>query len=138
MGLTVVDAGVLIGLLDADDAHHDAARLALRAAAERGDSLVLPASALAECLVSPARRGDDAVATVRSFVARYPIDVAPLDATIAEAAARLRARHAPRLRLPDALVIATAVVLDADVLLTTDRGWPGRGALGLRGEVAVV
>ena len=135
MGLTVVDAGVLIGFLDATDAHHEAARQALANASERGDAISLPASALAECLAGPARRGDDAVETVRAFLARFPIAVAPLDAAVAGAAARLRARHSQRLRLPVALVVATAEVLDADILITTDRGWPSRRALGLRGQI---
>jgi predicted nucleic acid-binding protein len=47
MGLTVVDAGVLIGFLDANDAHHAAALLSLQAAVVRNDRIVLPASGLA-------------------------------------------------------------------------------------------
>lgn len=129
MGLIVLDAGVLIGFLDAADAHHAAARAALAAASAAGDSIALPASAYAETLVGPSRRGDAEVEQVRSFVDRFPLRVVPLDGVIAEAAAALRARHGPRLRLPDALVIATAVVLDADVILTTDRKWPSRSAL---------
>ena len=39
-------------------------------------------------------------------------------------AAQLRAQHGPRLHLPDALVLATAIQLRADRVLTTDRGWP--------------
>lgn len=46
MGLTVVDAGVLIGLLDQHDAHHDAAKRALDEARDRVDTIVVPASAL--------------------------------------------------------------------------------------------
>jgi len=30
----------------------------------------------------------------------------------------------PKLRLPDALVVATAIELGATRVLTTDRGWP--------------
>lgn len=138
MGRTVLDAGVLIGFLDAADAHHAAARRALEAARERGDDLSLPASALAECLVGPERRGAEAVAAARAFVEELPISIVPLDAKIAGVAARLRARHGPRVRLPDALVIATATVLEADVLLTTDRGWPRRGALGFAGQLVFV
>jgi hypothetical protein len=32
--------------------------------------------------------------------------------------------HGTKLRLPDALVVATAVELRAGLLLTTDAGWP--------------
>lgn len=97
MGLTVVDASVVIGFLD----------------------------------------GDEAVATVRQLIERVPIDVAPLDEVIAATAASLRASHGA-VKLPDALVIATAVVMDADRLVTTDRGWPSRHKLGLRAVVTTL
>lgn len=123
MALIHLDAGVLIGFLDADDAHHPAARDLLSDALARGDRLAMAASALAECLVAPARRGEAAVRLVHDLVQRLPIDVVPLEVQIATAAAKLRARHRT-LRLPDALVIATAVEHGADVLATTDRRWP--------------
>ena len=135
MGLAVVDAGVVIGLLERADAHHDVATQALRDAVERGDRLALPASALAEVLVAPSRRGDNEIRVVIGLVQRVPLDVVPLDEPIAVAAAALRAKHAA-LKLHDALVVATASVLGADRLLTTDRGWPTARKLGL--EAAIV
>ena len=130
MGLTVLDAGVIIGFLDDTDAHHDAAYAALSQAHDRNDRLVLPASAYADVLVGPSRRGPDAVAAVQGLVARVPIEIEPLCADIAVTAAELRARHRS-LKLPDALVIATASHLDAEHLVTTDRGWPSRAKLKL-------
>ena len=135
MGLTVVDAGVVIGFLDADDAHHKAAHRELAEAQGRRDRITLPASALAESLVAPAHRGPEDLAAAQEFVERLPIEVAELTREIAVAAATLRARHRTRLKLPDALVIATAQALEADVLVTTDRNWPKRGALGLRSRL---
>ena len=125
MGLTVLDAGVIIAILDASDVHHKAAAHALTVARQRGDTLVLPASAYAECLVSPYRRGPEAVAVVDSFVDALPARIEPASRAIASAAAELRGRHAGGLRLPDALVVASAVVLGADRVITTDSGWPG-------------
>ena len=58
-------------------------------------------------------------------------------APIAVAAAALRANHAA-LKLPDALVVATASVLGADRLLTTDRGWPTARDLGLNAAIVLV
>jgi predicted nucleic acid-binding protein len=135
MGLTVVDAGVIIGVLDANDAHHRAAVDALRHAQDRGDAVAIPASAYAEAMVGPSRLGAAALATARDFVARFPIDVVPLDVDTADRSAALRARHGTRLRLPDALVVATALELGAGVLVTTDRRWPARATLGLAGEL---
>ena len=134
MGLTVIDAGVLIGFLDRNDAHHQGAEQALRNMIARSDQIVLPASAFAEALVAPSRMGADAVATVRDLIDRVPIDIGPLDVETSLAAAQLRARH-PALKLPDALVVATAVTLDADHLVTTDRKWPSRSRLGLRATI---
>jgi len=134
MGLTILDAGVIIGFLDANDVHHTAAHATLRDARNRNDRLVLPASAFAEILVGPSRKGPTAVASVRELVERVPIGVAPLDAEIAVAAAALRTRHRS-LKLPDALVIATAGHLDADHLVTTDRDWPTRAKLKIRATI---
>jgi predicted nucleic acid-binding protein len=124
MALTVLDAGVVIAMLDATDAHHPASRAALREALDRGDDLVLPASAYAECLVGPLRRGPDAAAIVDAFLEALPARVEPVTRSIARVAAALRARHGRAVRLPDALVLATAVELHAHLLLTTDAGWP--------------
>lgn len=137
MAVTVVDAGVIIGLLDRTDAHHDAARTALRVCVERADRLLIPASALAEVLVAPSRRGGDAVDMVLDLVERVPLRVVALGQPIAIAAAALRAQH-PALKLPDALIIATASLLAADILLTTDRRWPTARKLGLTATVHTI
>ena len=127
MALTVLDAGVIIAVLNSSDAHHAAARDALREALAAGDTLVLPASAYAEVLVAPLRRDAESAAVVNSFIDAMPATVQPITRQIARAAAQLRAQHGARLRLPDALVVATAVDLGADTLLTTDQRWPDVG-----------
>lgn len=129
MGLTVLDAGIVIAVLDTDDVHHAAARAALRDAIDRGDRLILPVSAYAEVMVGPHREGESAVTTVDAFVDALPAVVEPVTRATARSAAALRARHGRSLRLPDALVIATADVLGADVVLTTDAGWPDVGVV---------
>lgn len=121
---------MLIGFLDADDAHHRAAVELVTGALDNADRLAMAASALAESLVAPARAGENAVRLVHHLVQRVPIDIVPLDIAIARAAAQLRAQHRS-LRLPDALVIATAAHCRADSLVTTDRRWPSSTSLGL-------
>jgi predicted nucleic acid-binding protein len=123
VGLIHLDAGVVIGLLDADDAHHESAHTTLARIMRTGDRLAMAASAYAECLVGPQRRGPRAVAVVDDLVERLPIEIVELEREIARTAASLRARHT-QLRLPDALVIATAIKESVDELLTTDRKWP--------------
>ena len=134
MGLIHLDAGVLIGFLDSDDAHHEPARQILTDALHEGHQLAMAASAFAEVLVGPARRGQGAVDTVRGIVERIPISIVPIDNNIAISAARLRAVHRA-LRLPDALVIAVAMNDHADHLVTTDRRWPTARALKLTGTL---
>ncbi len=119
MAVVVLDASVVIAFLDANDSHHATAVSTLSGA--MASDAVLPASAYAEVLVEPWRRGADAVAHVRKFVADFGIRIEPLTAEVAERAARLRSRQRG-LRLPDALVLATGDALDAHVL-TCDRTW---------------
>jgi predicted nucleic acid-binding protein len=101
----ILDASVLIGLLDSTDAHHDRSIDDVEAADRAGRQLLLPASAYSEALVAFARAGR--LREARQAVAAMGIAVVPLTETIAEGAAELRARH-ERLRLPDAIVLATA------------------------------
>lgn len=129
MALTVLDAGVVIALLEQTDAHHGSARRAIDAARKRGDRLVLPAAAYAEVLVNPSRRGPEAVAIVDAFVDAVPLTIEPVSRAIAAEAALLRARHGRSLRLPDALVVATAEHIGADRLMTTDARLPPTGVV---------
>ena len=137
MGITVIDAGVLIGFLDESDAHHDASTREFESARRRGE-IVIPASALTESMVAPARRGDSALEAVREFVERLPLGIAQLDAEVAIIAAQIRARFGQRLKLPDALVVATAINFEADVLVTSDRGWPSGATLGFEGVIVTI
>jgi predicted nucleic acid-binding protein len=135
MGLTVIDAGILIGFFDASDVHHLGAKRELANAQQRGDQIAIPASALAEALVSPSRHGESSVTGILEFIERLPVVVAELDIDTAVVAARLRARHGQKVKLPDALVIATAIHVEAGVLVTTDRGWPPKSKLGFEGNL---
>ena len=118
MGALILDASVLIGLLDTADPHHGRAVDEVAAADTAERALVTPASAYSESLVAFARGGR--VADARAAIAAMGISVVPLTATIAERAAALRAEHG-RLRPPDAMVLATAQELDGELLAYDDR-----------------
>ncbi|HZP97183.1 MAG TPA: PIN domain-containing protein [Candidatus Limnocylindria bacterium] len=124
MAVTVVDASLIIALLDADDAHHQRATATL--ADPRLEDIVLPASAYAETLIGPSRRGPAAIKAVDDLLSDLAAEVAPISREVARRAARLRAAR-PSLRLPDALVLATGDVLEATAVLTTDRRWSRYG-----------
>jgi predicted nucleic acid-binding protein len=100
VALVVLDASVIIAFLDPDDALHDAAVI----------------------LVAPYRVGGDAVAEVEAFLSDFGVRLQAITAEVARAAARLRS-SSRGLRLPDALVLATADELEAATVLTGDESW---------------
>jgi len=118
VALIVLDASVVIAHLDPDDALHASATSALVEYAD--DDLRLPASAYAEALVDPARKGR--LDETRDALAALQLQIVPLDRPQAERAASLRARERG-LRLPDALVLACGQLLAADAILSADRRW---------------
>jgi predicted nucleic acid-binding protein len=122
VGAVVLDASVVLALLDPQDALHQAATQAVREHRAEGARFALPASVLAEVLVGVARIGDEALDQRRSQIVAAFGPPVPLDEPVADNAARLRARH-PSLRLPDAVVLATAQVIGADAVLTGDKQW---------------
>jgi len=113
VGALILDASILIGLLDREDPHHTKAVDEVEAADLAERELLAPASAYSEALVAFARA--DRIAAARDAMSAMGIIVTPLTATIAEHAAILRATERS-LRLPDAIVLATARVLDGELL----------------------
>jgi predicted nucleic acid-binding protein len=124
VALIVLDAGVVIAFLDSSDAHHAAAKAALARLVTGNNRLILPVSAYAEVLVAPSALSASAVKAVEAALKGLGIQINDATPSIAKRAAALRAKHPGKLRLPDALVIATADELGADLIITTDRRWP--------------
>ncbi len=85
-------------------------------------SIAISTITLAEVLTGPYQHGRDALAKrMESALREHPIH--PLSATIAVQAARLRQRY--RLRLPDAVQLATALEINAYALVSHDRDFSG-------------
>jgi len=122
VGAVVLDTSVVLALFDPDDALHDAAARAVRQHRADGDRIAIPASVVAELLVGAARMGDDELELRRHLVVAAFGPPVPLDESIAVRAARIRAAHRT-LRLPDALVLATADAIGAEAVLTGDKQW---------------
>ena len=82
-------------------------------------AVVSPVSVV-ELLVGPDREGSQRkVKAAREFVEGLPHgEIDPVDLAVAAAAAPLRARG---MRMPDALILATALVADAEAVTTNDR-----------------
>lgn len=118
---TVLDAGVLIGVFDRQDAHHQEARVAVRRLVQEGEPLVVSAVTFAESLVVPARQGRAGLTRASMSIRSLPgLQVYAVGVDVAHQLAAIRA-EIPTLKLPDAAVVATARSLGAQRILTTDR-----------------
>ncbi|HZV49897.1 MAG TPA: type II toxin-antitoxin system VapC family toxin [Candidatus Dormibacteraeota bacterium] len=115
----MVDASVLIATIDVQDVHHELAIAELEAT-RRQHALSLPAVAFSEALVLPYRMGPRPGRSIEGGLRRLGT-VEPVTHEVASRAARLRAER--QIKLPDALILATAVELRADEILTFDRRW---------------
>jgi predicted nucleic acid-binding protein len=124
MGVTVLDSSVLIAMVDASDAHHAAARSVVEAGRDASDVFVVPVAAYTEFMVRPSQGDASTVAFQDGLVDAIPARVEPATREVGRLAAAIRARHGVRVKLPDALIIATAMVVGADRIVTADAGWP--------------
>ena len=116
--LLLVDSGPIIYTLEAHPkfAGRYEALFARHAAGEL--SLAVTTITIAEVLTGPLGAGEEALAKrYRSVLESWQVVV--LTADIAETAARLRAKH--KLKLPDAIQLASALAINADALVTHDR-----------------
>ncbi len=123
--MIVVDANILIALLDGDDAHHEAVVDAL--ASTGAEPLASTALTIAEALVHPALAGT--IAAAERALDSIALRRLPLDGDHARGLAELRAHT--RLRMPDAVVLYAAQHHHA-MLCTTDAALArAAGALGV-------
>jgi predicted nucleic acid-binding protein len=119
--VSVLDASVLIALLDEMDVGRPVARAAIDRSQPDHD-LLIPITAFSESIVAPYRRSlrDGQRAEAALAALGRLVDVTR---DVASRAAQLRA--ARQIKLPDALILATATHVAADQILTLDRRWQG-------------
>ncbi len=132
----LVDSSVVLAYLTGDEPTSELATELFDALIATGRN---PASlsmvTVGEILVRPFRRGPASVALAEGFL-RHFAEMRLVDVTyeVAREAARLRALT--DLPMPDALIISSALAVEADLLLTNDRTWRPRLAdVGLGVEV---
>lgn len=112
MAVVVFDSDVLIGFLNASDAHHvDAVRL-VRDSLARGTRRMLSAVNYSEILIGPIKAGSHARDHVDSMLGRFSIEITNVNGSLARRAAEVRART--DLKLPDAYALATAIHAEHD------------------------
>ena len=111
--MIVIDASVIIALLDANDAHHAQAAEVLD---DLRDPLAASALTIAEVLVGPASAGR--LTAARSALATLELAAVPIDADAAPRLAGLRVQTG--LKLVDCSVLLAAEIAAASTLLTFD------------------
>ncbi|HEY5198044.1 MAG TPA: PIN domain-containing protein [Solirubrobacteraceae bacterium] len=115
--IVVVDADVVIGALDASDAHHTRARRHFEAWRADGTQRVMSLVTLTEVLIAPAA-STARMSTAREAIAALEIAFHAPNEAVAVDAARLRGKYP--ISLPGAYALATARQLGA-ALLSFDR-----------------
>lgn len=108
----VLDADLLIGALDANDAHHQQSRRLLTGWHVHQDALVISLPNLSEVLVAPAAE-EARLRAARAAITALGVGSHQPNEAIAVDAARIRGQHP--VSLPDAYLLATARHLDAQV-----------------------
>jgi predicted nucleic acid-binding protein len=101
----VLDADVLIGALDSDDAHHTVARALFTRSQRQDDTRLISVVNLAEVLIAPSadpRR----LRTARQAIGALGVVIHQPTEALGVDAARLRGQHP--ISLPDAFCLATA------------------------------
>jgi predicted nucleic acid-binding protein len=122
VGLILLDSTVIVGFLDADDALHEVAVAWLKGLA---GSPPLAASVISYAeVMTGVSLGHHAREHVDGFFDALVKDLLPVDRPIAARAATLRGKHTS-LRMPDALILATAEVNEEiETVLCADSAWP--------------
>lgn len=122
----LVDTSVVLAYVGGGEATSDLARQLFDAFTATGrNPTSLSTVTVAELLVRPFRRGAPAVSTAEGFLRHFG-DMRLVDVTYAVAREAARLRAATDLPMPDSLIVASAVTIDVDVLVTNDRAWPRR------------
>lgn len=119
----LVDTSVALAYLTGTEPTSPAAERIFDAFVSTGrNPAALSVVTVEEILIRPFRSGTTAVATAEGFLRHFAeIRLVEVSYDIAREAARIRA--ATGFRTPDALIIATAIVIEADILVTNDRSW---------------
>jgi predicted nucleic acid-binding protein len=131
--VALLDSIVIAGFLDRDDAFHSAADSRIRKLAGR-EMLVVSVITYAE-LLTGIGLGPHEQSAVRGFFAQLIDEVYSVDRAVAEQAATLKSQT-PSLKMPDALILATADIHKADFVVTGDERWSDIG-IGSRVELLV-
>jgi predicted nucleic acid-binding protein len=126
----VLDSDAVVGFLDRSDALHGPADEAIRDLI--GDHQLLVSTVTYAEVLTGARLGRHDEKQVRGFFFELTSGILSVDVEIAERAAELRGRL-KSLRMPDALILATAdIAPEVELVLTGDRHMERASGLSCR------
>lgn len=118
-----LDTSVWLAAADADDPRQPCARWLLDQV-ERGrfDLALIPTLTVAEVLVRPVSASLEEGVTVQTALRNYPnLTIAALDFDTAVEVAHVRA--ATKLKMPDAIVVGTAIAYQVEAMVHGDDEW---------------
>ncbi len=124
--LLCIDTNVLIYLLD-NHPHYEALSTTIMRTIEAGQVFgVTSTITLAEVLTQPARMGNyQALQEYELYLTNFPnLTLQPVDAAVAREAARVRGAY--KVKLADAIQLATARLTGADGIISNDKDWRGK------------
>jgi predicted nucleic acid-binding protein len=114
-----IDTIVLISVFAQENLGEKVVPIIDAVANKRTHEFVASVLTFSECAVLPYREGNWAALDQVKLMFQMPnLTVYPVDEVVAEEAARIRGVY--NLKMADAIIVATAVVHKADVLLTND------------------
>lgn len=116
--MVFLDTSACIYLLDGGDRQRK-----VRELMAGDDALFISTVTMAELLVAPIR-SDDSIALAQTNALLDILGVVAVSEDVARQAAAIRAAHA-KIKMPDALIIATAMAGGADRVIGNDRAWLG-------------
>jgi predicted nucleic acid-binding protein len=122
----LLDTNAIIYFLAKFDRYAAVLQPLFQGAASGQFALVASVVTEAEVRVRPEATGDQAaLAAIDEFFQRFPgLTVMPVDRAVARRAAQIRAEQ--RLRLPDALIVATAQLAACVAIVGNDLAWRGK------------
>ena len=114
-----VDTNVLIAVFAQEPIGEKVVPLIDAVANQGTHELIASVLTFSECAVRPYKEGNWAALDQVKLMFQMPnLAVYPMDEIVAEEAARLRAVY--NYKMPDAIVVATAIIYEADIFLTND------------------
>jgi len=115
-----IDTNVLISVFAQESLGEKVVPIIDAVANKRTHEFVASVLTFSECAALPYREGNWAALDQVKLMFQMPnLIVYPMDEIVAEEAARVRGVY--NVKMPDAIIAATAIVHRADVLLTNDR-----------------